>query len=97
MWIEKIDAEKRELYIAIPLTNGTGKTRVKTRSFFNEYSYPVATCSKPFTQSCYIEWQIGYDVITSEDEKLSKSTLPDITFCDPPGDGCMPATASWKT
>jgi hypothetical protein len=80
MWIENIDADKKELAIAIPLTNATGKTRIKTRSFFNEYGFPLATCQNPFTQSSYVEWQIGYDVVIAEAEKLEHTTLKNTKF-----------------
>jgi hypothetical protein len=80
MYIENIDEVKKELAIAIPLTNATGKTRIKVRSFFNEYGFPIATRSKPFTQSCYVEWQIGYDVVIAEADKLENTTLKDTKF-----------------
>jgi len=70
MWIENVDEVKRELAVAIPLTNATGKTRIKTRSFFNEYGFPIATRSNPFTQSCY-------DVVIAEAEKFENATLKD--------------------
>jgi hypothetical protein len=68
------------LEIVIPLTNATGKTRIKTRSFFNEYGFPLATRQSPFTQSCYVEWQIGYDVVSDDAEKLENTTLKDVKF-----------------
>ncbi|GHV83608.1 restriction endonuclease [Spirochaetia bacterium] len=80
MWIEKIDETKKELSIAIPLTKGTEKTRIKKRSFFNEYGFPVATRQEAFSQSCYVEWQIGYDIVTAEADKLEKTTLKNIIF-----------------
>jgi hypothetical protein len=80
MFIEKIDNKSKQLFISIPLTNGTGKTRIKSRSYFNQYGIPVATRSQLFTQSCYVEWQIGYDVIKSEEEKLKLTTLQDFDF-----------------
>ncbi|MDR1894455.1 MAG: R.Pab1 family restriction endonuclease [Spirochaetales bacterium] len=80
MWIENCNEAAKELSIAIPLTKGTEKTRIKKRSFFNEYGFPVATKSEAFSQSCYVEWQIGYDVVTAEPEKLKKTTLKKITF-----------------
>lgn len=66
--------------VAIPLTKGTEKTRIKKRSILNEYGVPVSTKSEALTQSCYVEWQIGYDVITSDIDKLNKTTMPDYTF-----------------
>lgn len=78
MFIKEI--KKNEIKVAIPLTKGTDKTRIKKRSILNEYGIPVSTKSEAFTQSCYVEWQIGYDVITSDTEKLEKTTLKDLRF-----------------
>ena len=78
MFINNID--NNELRVAIPLTKGTEKTRIKRRSILNEYGVPVSTRSEPFTQNCYVEWQIGYDVITADTEKLSRTTMPNIRF-----------------
>jgi len=55
MWINKIDDINNTLSISIPLTKGMDKTRIKKRSFFNEYGLPVATKTEPFTLSCYVE------------------------------------------
>lgn len=74
------ETKNQEIKVAIPLTKGTDKTRIKKRSILNEYGIPVSTKSEPFTQSCYVEWQIGYDVITSDTEKLEKTTLKDLRF-----------------
>lgn len=78
MYIQEI--RNQEIKVAIPLTKGTDKTRIKRRSMLNEYGIPVSTKSEPFSQSCYVEWQIGYDVITSDADKLQKTTLQDIRF-----------------
>lgn len=78
MFIKEI--KKNEIKVAIPLTKGTEKTRIKRRSILNEYGIPVSTKIEPFAQDCYVEWQIGYDVITSDTEKLEKTTLKDLRF-----------------
>lgn len=78
MFIQEI--QNQEIKVAIPLTKGTDKTRIKKRSILNEYGIPVSTKSEPFNQSCYVEWQIGYDVVTSDTEKLEKTTLQDLRF-----------------
>ena len=78
MYIKEI--KNQEIKVAIPLTKGTDKTRIKKRSILNEYGIPVSTKSEPFSQSCYVEWQIGYDVVTSDSEKLEKTTLKDLRF-----------------
>jgi hypothetical protein len=80
MWIKKIDESAKTLAIAIPLTKGTDKTRIKKRSFFNEYGIPVSTKTEPFSQNCYVEWQIGYDVVISDEEKLDRTTIKDKVF-----------------
>ena len=79
MYIKKLE-EKKEITVAVPLTTTSGKTRVKKRSILNEYGIPVATCQTEITNSCYIEWQIGYDVVVAEIDKLSLTTLGDIRF-----------------
>lgn len=80
MWINNIDANLKTLSIAIPLTKGTEKTRIKKRSFFNEYGLPVSTKTEPFSLACYVEWQIGYDVIISDEEKIERTTIKNKTF-----------------
>jgi len=61
MYIEKIDKEKKEIIVAIPLTTTSGKIRVKERNNIYGYGLPFASRSKSFNQKNYIEWQIGYD------------------------------------
>jgi hypothetical protein len=80
MWIKTIDETAKTLAIAIPLTKGTDKTRIKKRSFFNEYGLPVSTKTESFSQNCYIEWQIGYDVVITDQEKLERTTIKDKYF-----------------
>ena len=41
MFIKEIN--KNEIKVAIPLTKGTEKTRIKRRSILNEYGIPVST------------------------------------------------------
>lgn len=78
MFIQEI--RNQEIKVAIPLTKGTGKTRIKKRSILNEYGIPVSTKSEPLSQSCYVEWQLGYDVITSDTKKLEKTTLQGLRY-----------------
>jgi len=80
MWIKHIGDSDHTLTIAIPLTRGTDKTRIKKRSFFNEYGLPVATKRESFSQSCYVEWQIGYDIASDDAEKLKLTTLKGELF-----------------
>lgn len=80
MLINKIDDLNKKLFVSIPLTKGTEKTRIKKRSFFNEYGVPVSTKQEKFSPSCYVEWQIGYDVATSDQEKIKKTTIKNSCF-----------------
>lgn len=80
MLIKSFDKTNKTLTVSIPLTTGTAKTRIKKRSFFNDYGVPVSTKSEPFNQNCYVEWQIGYDVVTDDEEKLALTTLKDYLF-----------------
>jgi len=79
MFIKEI-IECKEIKVAVPLTTTSGKVRVKQRSVLNEYGIPVATCQTELTQTCYIEWQIGYDVVIAEEEKLNLTTLKNFKF-----------------
>src|SRR3989338_5791642 len=78
----KILIKEREHKIEVPilLTAVSGKIRVKNRSIVNEYGTPVAVKRDGFTLSNYVEWQIGYDVVKKEVEKLAESSLPDTEF-----------------
>lgn len=75
-----IEIADHTVKIPLPLTSVTGKTRIKKRSSLSEYGIPVATKREPITEDCYIEWQIGYDVITSDKAKLKATTLSDLRF-----------------
>lgn len=78
--IISVDKNNCEIKIAIPLTSTSGKTRIKQRNVFTEYGIPVATRQIPFAQNHYVEWQIGYDVVTSDTEKAENTTLKSKTF-----------------
>lgn len=78
MRIENVDDEK--IYITIPLTQTSGKSRVKIRNSFYEYGIPASTRQQPFTQKHYIEWQIGYDVEVGKVEKMELTTLKGLNF-----------------
>ncbi len=78
----KILIKERERKIEVPilLTAVSGKIRVKKRSIVNEYGTPVAVRRDGFSLNNYVEWQIGYDVVKKETEKLAESSLPDTEF-----------------
>ena len=61
------------------MTKPTGKIRVKRRSFFADYGEPVAPRQVALSQSNYVEWQIGYDLLATS-ENLEKTTLKDKLF-----------------
>ena len=72
--------EGAEIRVSIPLTATSGKARIKQRDLLNAYGIPVATCQTPLTQSCYVEWQVGYDTVINDPEKLKLTTLSDFRF-----------------
>lgn len=74
------DAKNKEIKIEIPLTTPSGKLRVKKRNILNEYGVPVATRKETFNQSCYIEWQIGYDTPLDDAKKTQNTTLLNLRF-----------------
>lgn len=80
MFIKDTNEQARTITVAIPLTKVTEKTRIKKRSIINEYGFPVATRKEVFTQQCYVEWQIGYDIVCDDQDKLTRTTLPNIIF-----------------
>ena len=69
-----------QITVAIPLTNVAGKIRIKKRNGMQEYGVPVATRQVPFSEECYIEWQIGYDVVKKDAAKAERTMLRDKTF-----------------
>ena len=76
----QINKELHRIRVALPLTTTSGKIRVKRRSMLNEYGIPVPTRSTNFTQSDYIEWQIGYDVPVKDVTKIALTSLPEPVF-----------------
>ena len=75
-----IKEQEHKIEVPILLTAVSGKIRIKNRSIVNEYGTPVAVRRDGFTLSNYVEWQIGYDVVKKEIEKLAESSLPDTEF-----------------
>ncbi|WP_163534706.1 R.Pab1 family restriction endonuclease [Helicobacter suis] len=76
----EVDEINKVIKVPIPLTEPTGKMRVKIRNNFTEYGSPTPTRQIPFSLKHYVEWQIGYDVDKSNLEKLALSTLPNTEF-----------------
>jgi len=56
----KIFNRNGRLVTELPLTNPTGKIRVKRRSEISNYGFPIATRKQSFTKDDYVEWQISY-------------------------------------
>lgn len=67
------DSLKNELNVNLPLTQSSGKVRVKRRTFFADYGIPVAVRQTKIMCSDYVEWQIGYDF--EKNDKSKKSLL----------------------
>lgn len=78
MRISKLEDNK--IYVEIPLTSQSGKSRVKIRNSFYEYGLPTATKQNPFSQKHYIEWQIGYDADKSDNDKMKLTSLKNTEF-----------------
>ena len=75
-----IKEQEHKIKVPILLTSVSGKIRIKNRSIVNEYGTPVAVKRDGFALSNYVEWQIGYDVVKKETEKLAESSLPNTEF-----------------
>ncbi|MBR5575439.1 MAG: R.Pab1 family restriction endonuclease [Alphaproteobacteria bacterium] len=75
----KVVNTEKDLYVELPMVQPMGKVRVKKRSFFSEYGQPVATRQVEITSDCYVEWQIGYDLLKNE-ENEQKTSLKDFVF-----------------
>ncbi len=56
----KIEVGKGKLIVKLPLTNPTGKIRVKRRGGTSNYGIPIATRREAFKEIDYVEWQISY-------------------------------------
>jgi hypothetical protein len=75
-----INEQEHKIGVPILLTAVSGKIRIKNRSIVNEYGTPFAVKQNNFALSNYVEWQIGYDVVKKETEKLMESSLPETEF-----------------
>lgn len=74
----KIFNRNGKLMIGLPLTNPTGKIRVKRRSEISNYGFPIATRKKSFTKDDYVEWQISY----ATQDPPESSRVEDIVIHD---------------
>lgn len=80
MYIANLSEKQKKIFVNIPLTTTSWKTRVKNRSMVFEYWLPCATKKNPFNQSNYIEWQIWYDIEIWDKEKMELTTIKNINF-----------------
>lgn len=64
----KIFTKNGKLMVKLPLTNPTGKIRVKRKDEESNYGLPKATKSEAFTDYDYVEWQISYTTENPTDE-----------------------------
>lgn len=76
---------EKTLAFELPCTQTNGKIRIKTRESFSDYGIPIAPRRTPITEKCYLEWQIGYDLLATAENRES-TTLKDITFTNYRGD-----------
>ncbi|SHK08515.1 R.Pab1 restriction endonuclease [Fibrobacter intestinalis] len=72
------------LSVKIPLTQPTGKIRVKQRNSFLEYGNPIAVRKTNIQKNMYVEWQIGYDLLATKENEDKTSICQ--TFCNNKGE-----------
>ena len=80
MFIRKLNPETKEIFVNIPLTTTSGKIRVKSRTIDSEYGLPFASRQNNFNLNNYVEWQIGYDSVVDDEQKLKLTTLTNTRF-----------------
>lgn len=85
----KFEKNGNEISFVLPLTQPTGKVRIKERNSFYEYGNPVAVRKTPLSLKNYVEWQIGYDLLFN-DENLIKTTLKNKNFTNYKGENKLP-------
>ena len=70
-----ISATTNAVSVRLPLTDVTGKVRVKEKSS-DGFGLPVAPMKTSLNEKFYLEWQIGYDIPNTN----SPSVVPEIKF-----------------
>ncbi len=70
-----ISATTNAVRVRLPLTDVTGKVRVKEKSS-DGFGLPVAPMKTSLNEKFYLEWQIGYDIPNTN----SPSVVPEIKF-----------------
>ena len=71
----RIEASTNAVLVRLPLTDVTGKVRVKERAA-DGFGLPVAPLKTLLGKEHYLEWQIGYDSPNTN----SPSAVPEISF-----------------
>jgi hypothetical protein len=70
-----VETNAAAVRIRLPLTDVTGKVRVKEKSS-DGFGLPVAPMKVPLGKKHYLEWQIGYDIPGTN----SPTVVPEIKF-----------------
>jgi hypothetical protein len=70
-----IEAQTNSVRVRLPLTDVTGKVRVKEKSS-DGFGLPIAPSKVSLGEKHYLEWQIGYDIPNTN----SPSVIPEIKF-----------------
>jgi R.Pab1 restriction endonuclease len=70
-----ITAQANYIRVQLPLTDVTGKVRVKEKSS-DGFGIPIAPTKVSLGEKHYLEWQIGYDIPNTN----SPSVVPEIKF-----------------
>jgi hypothetical protein len=70
-----ISTPTNSIRVQLPLTDVTGKVRVKEKSS-DGFGLPVAPMKTLLDKNYYLEWQIGYDIPNTN----SPSVVPEIKF-----------------
>jgi hypothetical protein len=70
-----ISATTNAVRVRVPLTDVTGKVRVKEKSS-DGFGLPVAPMKTSLNEKFYLEWQIGYDIPNTN----SPTVVPEIKF-----------------
>jgi hypothetical protein len=70
-----ISTTTNSIRVRLPLTNVTGKVRVKEKSS-DGFGIPIAPSKTSLGEKHYLEWQIGYDIPNTN----SPTVVPEIKF-----------------
>ncbi len=70
-----VEAQANSVRVRLPLTDVTGKVRVKEKSS-DGFGIPVAPSKTLLGEKHYLEWQVGYDTPDAKDI----SVVPEIKF-----------------